>query len=107
EPTRPQHIRPQSPPRAVLPRRRGRRRLPEVALVERRRPLNERAQPLPPPPPLLRPRILVLTAELHAVAVGQHLDGRREVEPLGRLHELDRVPRPPAAEAVKDLLLRA
>ena len=49
----------------------------------------------------------MLTAELHAVAVGQHLDGRREVEPLGRLHELDRVARLPAAEAVEDLLLRA
>src|SRR5436190_2242607 len=90
----------------VLPRARRLLRLPQHPLVVRGGPLHQLEQPLPALAPLLRLRVLLLTLQLDVVALGERLDRLPEVEPLGGLHELDRIARLLAAEAVVDPLLR-
>src|SRR5262249_42236205 len=87
-------------------RRLAARRLPEVALVERGRLLEQREQALAPAARgvLLRRRLLVL--ERDAEALGQPLHRLREVELFRLLHELDHVAARPAAEAVVELVRR-
>ena len=87
----------------VRPHRLARVRLPEVALVEARRLLEEGEEPFPTGPAglVLRRRLLVL--ERDPVAVGEPLDGLDEVEPLRLLHERDQVAALAAAEAVVEL----
>src|SRR5918999_2543063 len=55
-------------------------------------------------PLLLRPRVVVLPLELHAVPVREHLHRVHEVEPLRLLYEPDRVALGLAAEAVEELV---
>ena len=73
---------------------------PEHALVERRRLVEQRVEPILAPALRvgLRRRLLVL--ELDVEAVGEPLDRADEVEPLGLAHERDRVAADAAAEAV-------
>src|SRR5206468_7166861 len=77
-----QHLLPQPPALQVLPRLLGLRRLPEVALVELRGPLEQLPEPRLPPATLLGPRVLVLPLQLDPVALGKRLGRRRELQPL-------------------------
>src|SRR4029079_3133441 len=92
---------PQPARREVVAREGARLRFPQVALVERRRPVEQLEQPLAPlsQPVLLRRRLLVL--ELDAEAVGQPLDRADEVDVLQLLDECDRVAALAAAEALE------
>src|SRR5207245_16541 len=92
--------------REVLPRERAGLRLPEVALVERRRALEHRVQPFLPLPLAIRLRRRLLVLERDVEAVRQPLDRPDEVELLGLLDEIDRVAALAAAEAVKGSTLR-
>ena len=62
-------------------------------------------QALAPLPPRRRARVLVLGLELDPEAVGQRLQRRLEVQPLGLHHEVERVAGLLAAEAVVVLLV--
>jgi hypothetical protein len=77
-----------------------------VALVEARRLLQQREQPLTAASSrvLLRRGLVVL--ERHAKTFGEPLDGLREVELLGLTHERDHVAALAAAEAVEELVRR-
>ena len=80
--------------------------LPQVALVEACRPLEQRSQPLAPAPALVVGGRSVLVLDCDAEAIGEPFDGLGEVELLGLTHERDRVAACAAAEAVVELVLR-
>src|SRR5262249_12475345 len=80
-------------------------RLPQVALVEAGRALQQLQQPLARLAALGRARVLVLDGQLDADALGQRLHRADEVQALGLLDELERVAPDPAAEAVVDALV--
>ena len=92
--------------REVLAHRRACRRLPEVALVERGRLLEDGVQPVAPLPRLLELRRGLLVLEVDAEPLGQPLDGLGEVEVLGLADERDHVAALAAAEAVVQLVGR-
>ena len=64
-------------------------------------------QPLAALPAGRRCRVLLLGLQLDPEAVGERLERASEVEPLGLHHEVERVARLPAPEAVVVLLVRA
>ena len=77
-----------------------------MPLVEARRLLEQRQQPLAPASLGLLTRIRLLVLERDAVAVGEPFDRLREVELLGLANEGDDVAALPAAEAIEELLGR-
>src|SRR5262249_59588959 len=84
---------PEAPRGEVVASKAAGLRLPEVALVERRRPVQQLEQPLSP---LARAILLwrgLLVLELHAEPVGEPLDRADEVGVLLLLDEGDRVAR--------------
>ena len=72
-----------------------------MALVEGRRALEQRVQPLLPLPLAIRLRRGLLVLERHVEAVCEPLDRTDEVELLGLLDEVDRVAALAAAEAME------
>ena len=106
EPELPADLLAEPAPGEVRPRRLAARRLPEVALVERGRLLEQREQPLAPRRAGvgLRRRLLVL--ERDAVALGEPLDRADEVEPSVSCTKRDQVAALAAAEAVEELVGR-
>src|SRR5712692_4687483 len=94
-------------PGKVLAHRLARLGLPEVALVERGRLLEQRVQPLGAAAACVRLRRGRLVLERDPVAVGEPLDRAREVEVLRLADEGDDVAGGRAAEAVVQALLRA
>ena len=93
-------------PGEVLAHRLARGGLPEVALVEARRLLEQREQPLAPLALGVLARRLVLVLQLDAEPLGEPLDRAREVEVLRLADERDRVALRAAAEAVVELVDR-
>ena len=85
----------------VPARRLASRRVPEVALVEARRLLEQREQPLALPALAILLRRALLVLQRHVEAVGQELDRTDEVEVLELLDEGDRVAALAAAEALE------
>src|ERR671934_578642 len=75
--------------------------LPQVALVERRRPVEELVQALLAPAEALLLGRGLLVLELHVEAVGEELDRADEVDALALLDEGDRVAPLAAAEALE------
>ena len=92
--------------REVVAHRRAGRRLPEVALVERRRLLENGVQPVAPLPRLLELRRGLLVLEIDAEPLGKPLDRLGEVEVLGLADERDHVAALATAEAVVQLVGR-
>jgi hypothetical protein len=84
----------------------SRRGVPEVALVEARRLLEQRQEPLASAPRRVAFRRGLLVLERYAVPLGEPLDRLREVELLALADEADDVPAGAAAEAVVELVLR-
>src|SRR5206468_1806829 len=77
-----QHLLPKSPPGEVVARPPRLLRPPQIALVIRRRALNQLQQPLAPAPPRFSLRILLLAPQLDPVSVREHLHRAPEVERL-------------------------
>src|SRR5215211_5287304 len=78
-----------------------RRAVPEVALVERRRLLEQRVQPVAPAPCRVGRGRGVLVLERDRKAVGEPLDRADEVDSLDLLDERDGVAALAAAEALE------
>src|SRR5437764_3286713 len=100
-----QHLLLESPARQVLARELGLAGVPEVARVVVSGALHQLEQPLAALAAALRRRVLLLALELDVVALGESLYRLLEVEPLGLLHEADRVAGRSAPEAVVELVL--
>src|SRR5439155_4183289 len=92
--------------RKVRAHRLAGRRVPEIALVERCRLLQQREEPLAVAALSVLTRRGVVIVERDAEAVGEPLDRAREVEVLGLLDERDEVAALAAAEAVVELVDR-
>ncbi len=90
----------------IRPRGRGLGRLPQIPGVEAGRIVQQAQEPALFGTAALVGGRRLLVLEPDAVAVGQRLDRRGEVEVLGLAHERDVVAAPLAAEAVVDLLHR-
>ena len=90
----------------VLPRVSGLLGLPEDSGVVGRGAVQHVEQPLLAAAARGGPRILLLGLELDPRPLGQRLQGRLEVQPLGLHHELEDVAALAAAEAVVELLDR-
>ena len=91
----------------VVARRLGLLGLPQVARVVGGGAVEQRVQALAALAAGGGSGILVLGLELDAEAVGERLERALEVEPLGLHHEVERVARDLAAEAVVVLLVGA
>ena len=93
-------------PGEVVARERAGLRVPEVALVERGRLVEQRVEPVAPAPSRVVGRARVLVLRLDVEAVGEPLDRAGEVEALRVADERDRVAARAAAEAVVEALHR-
>ncbi len=96
----------EAPTRQVLTRLGAGGRVPEVALIEGGRLLEEREQARAALALRLGLRRCLFVRERNAVALREPLDRAGEVEPLGLLHERDEVALHLAAEAVEELVHR-
>ena len=106
EPERAADLLAEPSPGEVRPRVLGAGRIPQAALVERRRRREQLAEPVAPPPLGLDARRRLLVLELDPEAVGEPFDGAGEVEVLRLLDERDQVAAGAAAEAVVELVDR-
>jgi hypothetical protein len=96
----------QPAPEQVLARLGRLARLPQHAQVVGRGAVHQIEEPLLAPTAGGSPRILLLGLELDARPLGERLQRRLEVQPLGLHHELEDVAALAAAEAVVELLDR-
>src|SRR6185503_4997608 len=92
---------PQPARREIVARERALLGVPEQALVEDGRALEQLEQPLAPAALAIGLRIAVLVLELDAEPAREHLDRADEVEVVQPLHERDRIAALAAAEALE------
>ncbi len=101
EPELAAHLVPERARRQVLAHEGGLVAVPEQTLVERRRTLEELAEPLLLAPGAIRLRGDLLVLDLDAEALGEMLDRADEVDVLELLDEADRVAALAASEALE------